>query len=85
MVSKGLAGAAALAFSLASVGAFAPGKAFVKSPLSPASYGITKAVNVDGASSQMSTVRRLSWKLVEDEQPTIGRTQTVCIGDRRFT
>jgi len=46
MVSKGLAGAAALAFSLASVGAFAPGRAFVKAPLSPATYGITEAANV---------------------------------------
>jgi len=33
MVSKGLAGAAALAMALASAGAFAPGAAFVKSPL----------------------------------------------------
>ena len=49
MVSKGLVGAAALAISLASAGAFAPGRAFVKSPLSPVSYGIEKAVNVDGA------------------------------------
>ena len=48
MVSKGLAGAAALAFSLTSVGAFAPGRAFVKAPLSPTSYGITEAANVDG-------------------------------------
>jgi len=46
MVSKGLAGAAALAFSLASVGAFAPGRAFVKAPLSSATYGITEAANV---------------------------------------
>jgi hypothetical protein len=60
MVSKGLAGAAALAFSFASVGAFAPGRTFVKAPLSPSSYGITQPVNVDGAmaaSSQMSSVR----------------------------
>jgi hypothetical protein len=48
MVSKGLAGAAALAFSLASVGAFAPGRAFVKAPLSPATYGITEVANVEG-------------------------------------
>lgn len=40
MVSKGLAGAALLAGALASVGAFAPGKAFVRNSLSPASHGI---------------------------------------------
>jgi len=40
MVSKGLAGAAALACALASVGAFAPGKAFVRNPLTPASHGV---------------------------------------------
>ena len=60
MVSKGLVGAAALAFTLASAGAFAPGKAFVRSPLSPSSYGIEKAVDVNGviaASSQVSKVR----------------------------
>jgi hypothetical protein len=59
MVSKGLAGAAALALSLASVGAFAPGKPFIKAPLSPSSYGIDKAVNIDRAlatSSKMSKV-----------------------------
>jgi hypothetical protein len=37
MVSKGLAGAAALAMALASAGAFAPGAAFVKSPLTQVS------------------------------------------------
>lgn len=60
MVSKGLAGAAALAFTLATAGAFAPGRAFVKSPLSPQSYGINKAVDVDGvvaAGAQISKVR----------------------------
>mmetsp|Transcript_21050 Transcript_21050/g.29513 ORF Transcript_21050/g.29513 Transcript_21050/m.29513 type:complete len:790 (+) Transcript_21050:192-2561(+) len=40
MVSKGLAGAAAIAMALASAGAFAPGKAFVRSPLNPTSHGI---------------------------------------------
>jgi hypothetical protein len=49
MVYQGLIGATALAICLASAGAFAPGKAFVKSPLSPISYGIEKAVNVNGA------------------------------------
>lgn len=43
MVSKGLAGAAALAMALASAGAFAPGKAFVRNPLMPASYGVDVA------------------------------------------
>jgi len=47
MVSKGLAGAAALACALASVGAFAPGKAFVRNPLSPVSHGI-QVINLDG-------------------------------------
>jgi len=49
MVSKGLAGAAALAIALASVGAFAPGAAFVKSPLNPASHGFHRIVNADGS------------------------------------
>lgn len=49
MVSKGLAGAAALAMALASVGAFAPGSAFVRSPLSPQSHGIDRIVSKDGA------------------------------------
>jgi hypothetical protein len=49
MVSKGLAGAAALALALASVGAFAPGAAFVKSPLNPAAHGFHKVVNADGS------------------------------------
>jgi elongation factor G len=57
MVSKGLAGAAALAMAFASAGAFAPGKAFLRSPLSPATYGINEAMNVDSA---MSTSSRLS-------------------------
>ena len=52
MVSKGLAGAATLAMALASAGAFAPGKAFVRNPLSPASHGIDRVVKVDGAVSQ---------------------------------
>lgn len=69
MVSKGLAGAAALAFTLATAGAFAPGRAFVKSPLSPQSYGINKAVDVDGvvaAGAQISKVR-------ETKDPLIAR------------
>jgi elongation factor G len=49
MVSKGLAGAAALAMALASAGAFAPGKAFVRNPLMPASHGIDRVIKVDGA------------------------------------
>uniref|UniRef100_A0A7S2IC57 Elongation factor G, mitochondrial n=1 Tax=Helicotheca tamesis TaxID=374047 RepID=A0A7S2IC57_9STRA len=49
MVSKGLAGAAALALALASAGAFAPGASFVRKPLSPTSYGIDRIVKVDGA------------------------------------
>jgi len=49
MVSKGLAGAAALAMALAQAGAFAPGAAFVKNPLNPSSYGINRFVEVDGS------------------------------------
>lgn len=49
MVSKGLAGAAALAMALASVGAFAPGAAFVKGPLSPATHGFNRIVSADGS------------------------------------
>jgi len=49
MVSKGLAGATALAMALASAGAFAPGSPFVRNPLMPASHGINRAVKVDGA------------------------------------
>merc|ERR1719159_880789 len=49
MVSKGLSGAAALAMALASVGAFAPGAAFVRSPMNPASYGVDRIVNKDGS------------------------------------
>eukprot|EP00567_Pseudictyota_dubia_P003557 CAMPEP_0197439456 /NCGR_PEP_ID=MMETSP1175-20131217/6199_1 /TAXON_ID=1003142 /ORGANISM="Triceratium dubium, Strain CCMP147" /LENGTH=780 /DNA_ID=CAMNT_0042969375 /DNA_START=250 /DNA_END=2592 /DNA_ORIENTATION=- len=46
MVSKGLAGATALAAALSSVGAFSPNAAFVRNPLNPASYGIDR---VDGS------------------------------------
>jgi len=49
MVSRGLAGAAALALALASAGAFAPGAAFVKAPLNPATYGFDRIVNADGS------------------------------------
>ena len=56
MVSKGLAGAAALAMALASTGAFAPGTPFVRSPLSAASYGINRFVEVDGSVAQSSQV-----------------------------
>ena len=49
MVAKGLAGAASLALALASVGAFAPGTPFVRSPLDPASHGIDRIVNADGS------------------------------------
>lgn len=49
MVSKGLAGAAALAMALASVGAFAPGAAFLKAPLSPATHGFNRVVNAQGS------------------------------------
>mmetsp|Transcript_31982 Transcript_31982/g.52812 ORF Transcript_31982/g.52812 Transcript_31982/m.52812 type:complete len:785 (-) Transcript_31982:79-2433(-) len=49
MVSKGLAGATALAMALASVGAFAPGSSFVRSPMNPQSHGIDRIVNKDGA------------------------------------
>ncbi len=48
MVSKGLAGAAALAMALASAGAFAPGKAFVRNPLMPASHGIDRVISFNG-------------------------------------
>jgi len=40
MVAKGLAGAAALAMAFVSAGAFAPGTAFVKSPLMTSSYDV---------------------------------------------
>lgn len=43
MVAKGLAGATAFALALASVGAFAPGASFVRSPVS---HGV---VNADGS------------------------------------
>lgn len=46
MVSKGLAGAAALAMALASAGAFVPGRAFVRNPLMPSSYGIEVSQSV---------------------------------------
>lgn len=46
MVSKGLAGAAALAMTLAAAGAFAPGKAFVRNPLMPSSYRIEVSKSV---------------------------------------
>lgn len=59
MVSKGLVGAAALAISLATAGAFAPGRAFVKSPLAPTSYGITQAVDVDGAIAAGSQISKV--------------------------
>jgi hypothetical protein len=49
MVARGYAGAAALAMALASVGAFAPGSAFVRSPMNPASYGIDRIVSKDGS------------------------------------
>mmetsp|Transcript_39144 Transcript_39144/g.85883 ORF Transcript_39144/g.85883 Transcript_39144/m.85883 type:complete len:790 (+) Transcript_39144:151-2520(+) len=51
MVAKGLAGAAAFACALASVGAFAPNAAFVSNPLSPSTYGIDRIVNADDGSS----------------------------------
>ena len=57
MVSKGLAGAASLALALASVGAFAPGTAFVRNPLNPASYGIDTVVDKNGAILTSSNVR----------------------------
>jgi hypothetical protein len=56
MVSKGLAGAAALAMALASAGAFAPGKAFVKNPLQPTSHGINRVINLDSAVTQATKV-----------------------------
>lgn len=49
MVARGFAGAAALAMALASVGAFAPGSAFVRSPMNPSSYGIDRIVNMEGS------------------------------------
>jgi hypothetical protein len=49
MVSKGLAGAAALAMALASAGAFAPGAAFLKAPLSPATHWFNRVVNSQGS------------------------------------
>jgi len=55
MVARGLAGAAALACALASVGAFAPNAAFVTNPLAPSSYGIDRVVEVDGVVAGSST------------------------------
>lgn len=57
MVAKGLAGAAALALALTSVGAFAPGTPFVRSPLNPASHGIERVVNADGSIVTSDKVR----------------------------
>lgn len=57
MVARGLAGAATLALALASVGAFAPGTAFVRNPLSPSSYGIDKIVSAEGEIVTSSKVR----------------------------
>jgi hypothetical protein len=71
MVSKGLIGATALAISLASAGAFAPGRTFVKSPLSPATYGIEKAVNVDGAVAYGNKLSQVCLLICE-------RRSTVC-------
>lgn len=56
MVSKGLAGAAALAMALASVGAFAPGAAFVKGPLSPVTHGFNRIISADGSVVQFEKV-----------------------------
>jgi hypothetical protein len=58
MVARGYAGAAALAMALASVGAFAPGSAFVRSPMNPASYGIDRIINKDGSVVTSDKVRR---------------------------
>jgi hypothetical protein len=59
MVSKGLAGAAALAFSFASVGAFAPGKPFLKAPLLPSTYGVEKPFNVERALATSSKISKV--------------------------
>ena len=61
MVSKGLAGAAAFACALATAGAFAPGTAFVKSPLASSTYKLDIVNNADGtavmgSSSALSAV-----------------------------
>jgi len=45
MVMKGLIGATAMAAALSCAGAFAPGTAFVKSPLMPASYEVADSSN----------------------------------------
>lgn len=57
MVSKGLAAATAFAAALSCAGAFAPGSAFVRQPLSPTSYGIERMVNLDGAVAKGVKVR----------------------------
>lgn len=57
MVSKGLAGAAALAMALASVGAFAPGAAFLKAPLNPATHGFDRVINAQGQMITSDKVR----------------------------
>ena len=56
MVSKGLAGDATLVMALASAGAFAPGKAFLRNPLMPSSHGIHKVVRVENGVTQSSKV-----------------------------
>jgi hypothetical protein len=63
MVSKGFAGAAALALALASSGAFAPGAAFVKSPLNPAAHGFSRIVNMDGSVVVLDKVSQLQLKM----------------------
>jgi elongation factor G len=65
MVSKGLAGAAALAMALASAGAFAPGKAFVKNPLQPTSHGINRVINLDSAVTQATKALQAAPELSE--------------------
>mmetsp|Transcript_16211 Transcript_16211/g.24487 ORF Transcript_16211/g.24487 Transcript_16211/m.24487 type:complete len:783 (+) Transcript_16211:142-2490(+) len=62
MVNRGLSGAAALAMALASVGAFAPGSAFVRSPMNPGSYGLDRIVNGDGS---LATSDKTSLNMVE--------------------
>ena len=65
MVSKGLISATALAVSLASAGAFAPGRTFLKAPLSPATYGIEKGVNVDGAVAYGNKLSQVCFSICE--------------------
>jgi len=75
MVSKGLSAAAALAVALASVGAFAPGTAFVRSPMKPGSYGLDRIVN-DNGSIMTSEKSLTSLNMVGSPDPKLASSAT---------